>query len=128
MTGYRRPLIAAWLVFGLLGLALAVPGFHELTVFLKERGSGWLNPALPRPRTILWMDGLRSIPDSLASFERPLVALTFLLLLCAFALLGYLLNPTFRLLNAPEERVGTGMGAHVDVPRVLRFAFAAAVS
>ena len=48
--------------------------------FLKERGTAWRSAGVPRPRSILWVDGLRHLSDTLASLERPLVAVTFLFL------------------------------------------------
>jgi hypothetical protein len=127
----RPPLLAAVLVLGALGLLTGLADFRR--VLSSPGGASPLQrlaemEKFPRPHSVSWLAGLRAPVEWLDRLERPLMALTVVLLLGAFVLLAALLGPQFRLLKPDSENPGRGATAHLDVPRLLRAALGALLS
>lgn len=115
----RRPPVALCVVaLAALGFAVGLADFRQLARFPLERYARLTE--LFHPTSVLWVRAFRTPADLIDLYERPLTALTAVLLLVALGLLASVLGPAFRLVKPPEENVGRGFSAHLDVPLLCR--------
>ncbi len=126
----KRPTALAVLAVTALGALLGLADLRGLLTYLGSQWAEWTDKYqdLPRPTSILWLEGAAGVARKMEGTEGWLAALTLVALFFALLALAALLQPGFRLSKPPEENEGQGITTHLEVPLLMRVAAVALLS